>query len=124
MHPQLLRIRRDLRTACGEAGIPAGDRARLILAATLLAEPAIEADRKILIETSTADRRPAVTFRLPEPVGQARRHTLPLLPDAGDDATVTWHFATGRIPQPAPAGDEAATREEMLALVARADARR
>ena len=121
MRPELARIRHDLRTACGDAGVADADRARLVLAATLLAEPAIEAGQKVLVEISTAEHRLAVTFRLPEPVGQARRNSLPLLPDAGDDATLTWHLATGGAPHPAPASDEAATREEMLALIARAD---
>ena len=74
MHPGLARIRRDLRTACGDAGVPAGDRARLVLAATVLAEPAVEAGQEILVETTTAERRLAVTLRLAAPVGQARRN--------------------------------------------------
>jgi phosphoserine phosphatase RsbU/P len=41
MRPDLARIRRRLRTACGEAGVPADDRGRLVLAVTLLAEPAL-----------------------------------------------------------------------------------
>ncbi|SFW67576.1 PP2C family protein-serine/threonine phosphatase [Amycolatopsis australiensis] len=122
MRPELARIRRRLRAACGEAGVPAGDRARLVLAATLLAEPVIEAGRDVHVETAVADRRLAVTFRLPEPVGQARRNALPLLPDAGDGETLTWHLASGAGPHPAPADEDAATREEMLALIARADA--
>ncbi|MFB9688673.1 PP2C family protein-serine/threonine phosphatase [Amycolatopsis plumensis] len=122
MHPELARLRRELRAACGEAGLPAGERARLVLAATLLAEPAIETGQEMSLETAMADRRLAVTFRLPEPVEQVRRNTLPLLPGAGDGATLSWHLTAGLSPQPAPLEDDAATREEMLALIARADA--
>ncbi|WP_037355987.1 PP2C family protein-serine/threonine phosphatase [Amycolatopsis orientalis] len=121
MHPALARFRRRLRVACADAGVPADDRARLVLSATLLAEASLGAGRRVVLETAAAEHRLAVTLRLPEPVEQARRNALPLLPDAGDDATPTWYLPAGEGPVPAPADDEAATREEMLALIARAD---
>jgi sigma-B regulation protein RsbU (phosphoserine phosphatase) len=122
MHPHLARIRRRLRTDCSEAGVPIGDRARLVLAATLLAEPAFAAASDVALETTTADRRLTVTLHLPETVDQVRRNNLPMLPDTGEGATVTWHLTTGAAAVPAASDDEAATREEMLALIARTDA--
>ncbi|MGW7535984.1 PP2C family protein-serine/threonine phosphatase [Amycolatopsis sp. NPDC054798] len=123
MHLPLAQLRRSLRTACSEAGVPIGDRARLVLAATLLAEPAVAAGAEVSAETTTADRRLAVVLRLPAPVDQARRNTLPLLPDTGDGATVTWHLPTSPGDGTGFAADDAsATREEMLALIARTDA--
>ncbi|WP_409463451.1 PP2C family protein-serine/threonine phosphatase [Amycolatopsis sp. GA6-003] len=121
MHPDLVQFRQLLRAACAAAGVPADDRARLVLSATLLAEAALSSGEHVGIETASADRRLAVTLRLPGPVEQARRNTLPLLPDAGDDAAPTWYLAAGQDRAPAPADDAAATREEMLALIARAD---
>ncbi|MEV4145643.1 PP2C family protein-serine/threonine phosphatase [Amycolatopsis sp. NPDC049691] len=122
MHPDLLRLRRRLRTACGEAGVPADDRARLVLAVTLLAEPAFAAGEAVDVTTTADGHRLAVTVRLARAVSQRRRNGLPLLPEAGTDGTLTWHLTGGR-PAGEPAGldDEPATRAEMLALIARAD---
>ncbi|MFJ7219272.1 PP2C family protein-serine/threonine phosphatase [Amycolatopsis sp. NPDC098790] len=121
MHHDLARLRRRLRTACGAAGVPADDRARLVLAVTLLAEPAFAAGEAVDVTTTADGHRLAVTVRLAHAVGQRRRNELPLLPEAGADGTLTWHLIGGR-----PAGaddldDEPATRAEMLALIARAD---
>ncbi|WP_037314282.1 PP2C family protein-serine/threonine phosphatase [Amycolatopsis orientalis] len=121
MHPELARLRRLLRAACAEGGVPAYERARLVVAATLLAEPTLDAGAKVTLETSTADGLLAVTLRLPRPVAQSRRDRLPLLPDAGDGTGLTWHLPTTPARQPAPADDAEATREETLALIARAD---
>lgn len=121
-HPSLARLRRHLRKACAAAGVPAEDRARLVLAVILLAEPVTETGGEPGLTTSTVDGRLSVTLRLPNPVGQRRRNTLPLLPDAGDSATLTWHLTAGPDAVPVPDDDEAATREEMLALAARTDA--
>ncbi|MFD6066973.1 MULTISPECIES: PP2C family protein-serine/threonine phosphatase [Amycolatopsis] len=122
MHPHLARLRRRLRTACAEAGVPVEDRARLVMAATLLAEPAFATGAEVTLETSTTDGLLAVTVRLPRPVERPRRNTLPLLPDAEDGTSLTWHLPTGTAGPPAPAGDDQATDEETLALIARADA--
>ncbi|WIX99017.1 PP2C family protein-serine/threonine phosphatase [Amycolatopsis mongoliensis] len=122
MHPYLTRIRRRLRAACGEAGVPADDRARLVLAVTLLAEPALAAGEAVDVTTTAADHRLTVTVRFARAVAQSRRNALPLLPEAGDDGVLTWHLTGGRAPAgPADPDDERATRQEMLALIARAD---
>ncbi|EMD28446.1 PP2C family protein-serine/threonine phosphatase [Amycolatopsis azurea] len=113
-----VRLRRRVREACAAAGVPADQRARLVLAVTLLAEsgPAPE------LSTVTADGKLSVTLKSSLPVGQGRRNTLPLLPAAGDGESLTWHLDAGAGPVPVAADDEVATRDEMLALVARADA--
>ncbi|MFC3455152.1 PP2C family protein-serine/threonine phosphatase [Amycolatopsis speibonae] len=113
-----VRLRRHVREACAAAGVPAEQRARLVLAVSLLAEagPAPE------LSTATADGRLSVTLESSRPVGQRQRNTLPLLPAAGDGASLTWHLDAGIEPVPVAADDEEATRDEMLALVARADA--
>jgi serine phosphatase RsbU (regulator of sigma subunit) len=121
MRPDLARIRRRLRFACAEAGVPADERGRLVLAVTLLAEPALTAGETVDVATAAADRRLAVTVRLAHPVSQSSRAALPLLPGPGDDETLTWHLTGGRTTAPADPDDDRATREEMLALVARAD---
>ncbi|MGY6651665.1 PP2C family protein-serine/threonine phosphatase [Amycolatopsis sp. TRM77291] len=122
MHPHLARLRRRLRTVCAEAGVPVEDRARLVMAATLLAEPAFDTGTEVTLESSTADGLLAVTVRLPRPVERPRSNTLPLLPDAEDDTSLTWHLPTGTPRHPVPATDDRATDEETLALIARADA--
>ncbi|RSD15456.1 PP2C family protein-serine/threonine phosphatase [Amycolatopsis eburnea] len=121
MRPDLARIRARLRTACGEAGVDPGDRARLVLAVTLLAEPALTAGETVDVATAASDRRLAVTARLDHAVSQHSRNALPLLPETGDDETLTWHLAGGGPATPADLDDDRATREEMLALIARAD---
>jgi sigma-B regulation protein RsbU (phosphoserine phosphatase) len=121
MRPDLARIRRRLRTACTEAGVPAGDRGRLVLAVTLLAEPALTAGENVALATAASDPRLAVTVRLDHAVGQGSRDALPLLPERGDGRTLTWHLTGGGPEAPADPDDDRATREEMLALVARAD---
>ncbi|WP_439379003.1 PP2C family protein-serine/threonine phosphatase [Amycolatopsis lexingtonensis] len=121
MRPDLARIRARLRTACAEAGVDPGDRARLVLAVTLLAEPALTAGETVDVATAASDRRLAVTARLDHAVSQHSRNALPLLPDTGDDETLTWHLAGGGPAAPADLDDDRATREEMLALIARAD---
>ncbi|MEU5266357.1 PP2C family protein-serine/threonine phosphatase [Amycolatopsis sp. NPDC021455] len=118
MRPDLARIRRRLRTACAEAGVPADDRGRLVLAVTLLAEPALTAGETVDVTTAVSDHRLAVTVRLDH---AASRDALPLLPERGDGETLTWHLTGGRRVAPADPDDDRATREEMLALVARAD---
>ncbi|AXB41630.1 PP2C family protein-serine/threonine phosphatase [Amycolatopsis albispora] len=118
----LRQLRRRLREACGQAGVPIDDRARLVLSATLVAEPAIAAGTAIGLRTSTSgDGLCTVTLHLGRSIPQHQRNLLPLLPDTGDDQTLTWHLATGAPPAPVPGSDEHATREEMLALIARAD---
>ncbi|KDN22500.1 PP2C family protein-serine/threonine phosphatase [Amycolatopsis rifamycinica] len=121
MRPDLARIRRRLRTACTQAGVLADDRGRLVLAVTLLAEPALTAGETVDVATAASDRRLAVTVQLEHAVSQGSRDALPLLPERGDGRTLTWHLAGGRPTAPAAADDDRATREEMLALVARAD---
>lgn len=122
MPGDLLRLRRRLRTACGEAGVPADDRARLVLAVTLLAEPAFAAGEAVDVTTTADGHRLAVTVRLAHAVDQRRRNELPLLPEAGADGTLTWHLTGGRpAGEPADPDEERATRTEMLALIARAD---
>jgi sigma-B regulation protein RsbU (phosphoserine phosphatase) len=133
MHPDLTRLRRRLRAACGEAGVPADDRARLVLAVTLLAEPALAAGEPVDVETTVGDRRLTVALRPNRGVGPDRRAALPLPPNAAEDGTLTWHLTGGRPDDPGGGlgdvdeeedekDDEEATREEMLALIARADA--
>ncbi|GAB3736236.1 PP2C family protein-serine/threonine phosphatase [Amycolatopsis oliviviridis] len=112
------RLRRRVREACAAAGVPADQRARLVLAVTLLAEDGPTPG----LSTATADGKLSVTLESPRPIGQARRNALPLLPAAGDGASLTWHLDAGAGPVPVAADDEVATRDEMLALVARADA--
>ncbi|SEF20200.1 Serine phosphatase RsbU, regulator of sigma subunit [Amycolatopsis pretoriensis] len=122
MHDHLARLRRELRTACGAAGVPADDRARLVLAVTLLAEPAFAAGEPVDVTTVAEGHRLAVTVRFAHAVSRRRRDELPLLPEAGADGTLTWHLTGGRpATEPADLDDEPATRAEMLALVARAD---
>ncbi len=121
MPDDLLRLRRRLRAACGEAGVPADDRARLVLAVTLLAEPAFAAGEAVDVTTTGDGHRLAVTVRLARAVSQRRRNELPLLPEAGADGTLTWHLTGGRPTVPDDFGEEPATRAEMLALIARAD---
>jgi serine phosphatase RsbU (regulator of sigma subunit) len=121
MRPDLARIRRRLRTACTEAGVPADDRGRLVLAVTLLAEPALTAGETVDVATAASDRRLAVTVQLDHAVSQGSRNALPLLPERGDGRTLTWHLTGGGAAAPADPDDDRATREEMLALVARAD---
>ncbi|MEU8415927.1 PP2C family protein-serine/threonine phosphatase [Amycolatopsis japonica] len=112
------RLRHRLREACATAGVAADDRAKLVLAVTLLAE---HAERPPELSTYAGNGRLAVTLRLPDPVTQDHRNTLPLLPDAGDSATLTWHLPAVHDAATVPVDDEQATREEMLALIARAD---
>ncbi|MFC9251354.1 PP2C family protein-serine/threonine phosphatase [Amycolatopsis thailandensis] len=113
-----VRLRRRVREACAAAGVPADQRARLVLAVTLLAEN----DPTPELSTVTADGKLSVTLDSSSPVGQERRNTLPLLPAAGGGTSLTWHLDAGGRPVPVAADDEVATRDEMLALVARADA--
>jgi sigma-B regulation protein RsbU (phosphoserine phosphatase) len=122
MHPQLTRLRRRLRETCASAGIPAEDRARLVLAVTLLAEPAIEAGHAPELSALAENGRLSVSLRLPRSITRALRRSLPLLPDADDSATLTWYLAVNPAPVPVEADDDLATREEMLALVACTDA--
>ncbi len=112
------RLRRRVRGACAAAGVPVEQRARLVLAVTLLAERGPEPE----LATAIAVGRLSVTLETFRPVGQGERNTLPLLATAGDGTSLTWHLDAGAEPSPMTADDEAATREEMLALVARADA--
>ncbi|MDX3186968.1 PP2C family protein-serine/threonine phosphatase [Streptomyces sp. MN03-5084-2B] len=121
MRPDLARIRQRLRTACTQAGVPADDRGKLVLAVTMLAEPALTAGETVDVATAASDHRLAVTVQLDHPVGQGSRDALPLLPERGDGRTLTWHLTGGRPVAPADPDDDRATREEMLALVARAD---
>ncbi|HET6710381.1 MAG TPA: PP2C family protein-serine/threonine phosphatase [Amycolatopsis sp.] len=121
MRPDLARIRHRLRTACTQAGVAADDRGRLVLAVTLLAEPALTAGETVDVATAASDRRLAVTMRLAHAVSQGSRDALPLLPERGDGETLTWHLGGGGPAAPADPDDDRATREEMLALVARAD---
>ncbi|WP_410653760.1 PP2C family protein-serine/threonine phosphatase [Amycolatopsis sp. cmx-4-54] len=118
-HSPIARLRHRLREACAAAGVAADDRAKLVLAVTLLAE---HAGRPPELSTHSGDGRLAVTLRLAEPVGQDDRNALPLLPDAGDGAILTWYLPAVHDAATVPADDELATREEMLTLIARADA--
>ncbi|OXM46385.1 PP2C family protein-serine/threonine phosphatase [Amycolatopsis alba] len=114
----VVRLRRRVREACAAAGVPADQRARLVLAVTLLAESGPTTE----LSSAMADGRLSVTLESARPVGQPERNTLPLLPAPGDGASLTWHLDAGTGPLPVPGDDETATRDEMLALVARADA--
>jgi sigma-B regulation protein RsbU (phosphoserine phosphatase) len=122
MHPRVARLRRRLRKTCAAAGVRTDDRARLVLAVTLLAESAIEAGHEPELSMLAENGRLAVSLRLPQPIAQSLRHALPLLPDASDSATLTWHLTAGPVAAAEAADDDAATREEMLALIARTDA--
>lgn len=117
-HDVVAELRRRVRAACDDSGVDVEDRARLVLAVTVLAEPVLDAGGTVGLETSVADGVLTVSLRLPEPAPG----TLPLPGTATDDGRVTWRLVTGDRPRPAPAGDERATRDEMLALAARADA--
>ncbi|MFE5505015.1 PP2C family protein-serine/threonine phosphatase [Amycolatopsis japonica] len=114
----IARLRHRLREACAAAGVTTDDRAKLVLAVTLLAE---RAGHPPELSTHAGNGRLAVTLRLPGLVGQDHRNALPLLPDAGDSAVLTWHLPAVHGAAPVPLDDELATREEMLALIARAD---
>ncbi|MEV6913174.1 PP2C family protein-serine/threonine phosphatase [Amycolatopsis sp. NPDC051071] len=122
IHPDLGGLRLRLREACASAGVPAEQRARLVLAMTLLVESSAEADRAPELSTSASKGRLSVTLRLSRPVSQRQRNALPLLPDPGDSGTLTWHITTSTEAMLVPPDEESATREEMLALVARTDA--
>jgi len=118
---EIILLRRRLREACAASGVEIDRRARLVLAATLLAEPVVETGGTPALSTSTVDGTLAVTLVLPTPVDQRRRNELPLLPDTGNDSALTWYLPTGDGAPSVAADEEAATREEMLDLIARAD---
>jgi serine phosphatase RsbU (regulator of sigma subunit) len=122
MHPHVARLRRRLRKTCAAAGVHADDRARLVLAVTLLAETAVETGHPPELSAVAENGRLAVSLRLAQPIPRSLRHALPLLPDAGDGATLTWHLTAGPAVPSEAADDDVATREEMLALIARTDA--
>lgn len=94
-------LRRRVRTACAEAGIPVEDRARLVLEITLLAEPVLDIGGTVALEATAADGVLTITVRVPEPIA--------------------WQFPLGDQPVPVPADDDRASRQEMLALTDRAD---
>ncbi|UOZ04954.1 PP2C family protein-serine/threonine phosphatase [Amycolatopsis sp. WQ 127309] len=112
-------LRHRVRAACAEAGIPVEDRARLVLAVTLLAEPVLGTGGTVGFEAVVADGVLTVGVRLPEPL--PRLDDLPQPAAASDGGRVTWRLIAGDRPVPAPADDELATRQEMLALTTRAD---
>ncbi|WP_410627001.1 PP2C family protein-serine/threonine phosphatase [Amycolatopsis sp. cmx-8-4] len=103
------------------AGIPVEVRARLVLAVTLLAEPVVDTGGTVGLETVVADGVLTIGVRLPEPLSQRRLDTLPQPAAVTDGDRVTWRLIAGDRPVPAPADDELATRQEMLALTTRAD---
>ncbi|WP_181776049.1 PP2C family protein-serine/threonine phosphatase [Amycolatopsis pittospori] len=112
------RLRHLAREACAAAGVPAEQRARLVLAVTLLAGTGPAPG----FSTTVADGRLSITLETHRPIGQRERNALPLFPTAGEGTILTWHLTTGAEPVTVAADDETATRDEMLALVARADA--
>ncbi len=114
-------LRHRVRTACEVAGIPVEVRARLVLAVTLLAEPVVDTGGTVGLETVVADGVLTIGVRLPEPLSQRRLDTLPQPAAVTDGDRVTWRLIAGDRPVPAPADDELATRQEMLALTTRAD---
>lgn len=114
-------LRHRVRAACAEAGIPVEDRARLVLAVTLLAEPVLGTGGTVGLETVVADGVLTIGVRLPEPLPQRRLDDLPQPAAVTDGERVTWRLIAGDRPVPAPADDELATRQEMLALTTRAD---
>lgn len=116
------RLRRELRRACDQAGVPVEHRARLVLAATQLADPVLAGGQPIDLRTASGDELLAVTLVLPQAVPQHQRNLLPLLPDTGESGTLTWHLTGGPRPNPTQDSDSQATRDEMLALIARTDA--
>ncbi|MEV6643537.1 PP2C family protein-serine/threonine phosphatase [Amycolatopsis sp. NPDC051371] len=115
-------LRRRVRTACGEGGVPSEDRARLVLAVTLLAEAILDAGGMVDLETTVTDGVLTISVRSSEPITQSDLDNLPRPAAATDDGRATWRFITGDLPIPVPADDGRATREEMLALTTRADA--
>ena len=115
-------LRRRVRAACGEAGIPVEDRARLVLAVTLLADPVLGAGGTVDLDTAVTAGVLTIGVRLPEPWPRPRLDDLPQPATVTDGGRVIWRLVAGDRPVPAPADDELATRQEMLALTARADA--
>ncbi len=113
-------LRRRVRAACEAAGIPVDVRARLVLAVTLLAEPVLGTGGTVGFETVVADGVLTIGVRLPEPL--PRLDDLPQPAAAADGGRVTWRLIAGDRPVPAPADDDLATRQELLALTTRADA--
>jgi sigma-B regulation protein RsbU (phosphoserine phosphatase) len=115
-------LRCRVRAACGEAGIPVEDRARLVLAVTLLADPVRGTGGTVDLDTAVTAGVLTVGVRLPEPWPRPRVDDLPQPAAVTDSGRVTWRLVTGDRPVPAPADDELATRQEMLALSTRVDA--
>ncbi|MFI5592356.1 PP2C family protein-serine/threonine phosphatase [Amycolatopsis sp. NPDC051758] len=118
----LVSLRRRVRAACGEAGIPVEDRARLVLAVTLLADPVLGAGGTVDLDTAVTAGVLTIGVRLPEPWPPPRLDDLPQPAALTDGGRVVWRLVAGDRPVPAPADDELATRQELLALTARADA--
>ncbi|MFG1643380.1 PP2C family protein-serine/threonine phosphatase [Amycolatopsis sp. NPDC049252] len=114
-------LRRRVRAACAEAGILVEDRARLVLAVTLLAEPVLDRGGRVGLEAAVAGGVLTLGVRLPEPVSRLRAGALPQPGLATEDGSVTWQLVTGDRPIPVPADDDRASRQEMLALTSRAD---
>ncbi|MEA5361028.1 PP2C family protein-serine/threonine phosphatase [Amycolatopsis sp., V23-08] len=120
-HAQLITLRRHVRETCADGGIPVEERARLVLAITLLAEPVLDDGGTVDLEATVADRVLTIGLRLPAPVAPPVLDGLPQPAAAAGDGRVTWRFVTGDHPVPASVEDEQATRQEMLALTTRAD---
>lgn len=114
-------LRHRVRAACAAAGIPVEDRARLVLAVTLLAEPVLATGGTVGLETTAADGVLTTSVRLPEPITQRQAGNLPQPATASADGRVTWQLTVGDQPAPVPTGDDRASRQEMLALTGRAD---
>ncbi|MDT7803480.1 MAG: phosphoserine phosphatase RsbU/P [Actinomycetota bacterium] len=114
-------LRHRVRAACAEAGILVEDRARLVLAVTLLAEPVLDRGGRVGLEAAVTDGVLTVGVRLPEPVSRRQAATLPRPAVVTNDGGVIWQLITGDRSSPAPADDDRASRQEMLALTSRAD---
>ncbi len=112
-------LRARLRHLCDVHGVPVEQRARLVLSATTLAGSTPDATVTGHLDHGTAL---VITLHLPEPVDTVL--DLPLPPDTTTGSAVTWRLAVPDQPAVRHTGatdDDTATRQELRAVIARAD---
>ncbi|WP_447002138.1 PP2C family protein-serine/threonine phosphatase [Saccharothrix isguenensis] len=115
--PHALRAR--LRHLCDVHGVPVEQRARLVLSATTLAGSTPEAAVTWHLDHGTTL---VITLHVPAPVGTAI--DLPLPPETTTGTDMTWRLTVPEQPAVRHTGatdDDTATRQELRAMIARAD---